>query len=204
MRRGRLAICLAASSSAASCLSKQMSCKLPKHQPVTSGRKMIVSQNEKMFVPVPVGFGRGEEDRKQVDELLAPALTEFAPQRNLPAVTISLRKLLGPGIDHDRQGNISRRQQIGHSPHVVQGSRDAALNSKRLVVAGDVQARNYPAHPRRMRIEPPWPVADKGLNRPLEKHPPPVGDHEAIDKEIRLLRRRGLRLGGALRRAAIP
>ena len=67
---------------------------------------MIVSENEEVLVPVLVGISRGEESRKQVDERLAPALTEIAPERNLPAVTIALRDLLRPGIDHDGQGNI--------------------------------------------------------------------------------------------------
>src|ERR1700676_4043265 len=111
-----------------------MSCNLLKHEAVTRRRKMIVAQNVEMFVPVLVGFGRGEEDRKQVDERLAAALTEFAPERHLPAVAISLRKLLSPGINHDRQGNISRRQQIGQRLHVLQRSCATTLHAKRLVV----------------------------------------------------------------------
>ena len=49
-----------------------MSCNLLKHEPVTRRRKMIVAQNVEMFLPVLVGFGRGEEDpeitRQQEDQ----------------------------------------------------------------------------------------------------------------------------------------
>jgi hypothetical protein len=46
---------------------------------------MVVSENAEMLVPGLVGVGRGGEDRKQVDERLAPSPTELAPQRNRPA-----------------------------------------------------------------------------------------------------------------------
>src|SRR5271166_1266065 len=71
-------------------LLKKTPCQFLKHEPVAGRREMIVAENVEMLVPVLVGASRGEEDRKQVDERLAPALAELAPERNLPAVTIAL------------------------------------------------------------------------------------------------------------------
>src|SRR5664279_5607245 len=153
---------------------KQMPCKLLKHQSVTSRREMIVAENEKMFVPVLVCVSRGEEDRKQVDERLAPALAEPAPERHLPAVAVALRQLLRPGIYHDRQWNISSCQQIGEGPHVLQGSCDAALNAKRLIGATDVQAWRCPADAAVIGIERPSSVAEQRLNRSLDVNTHPV------------------------------
>src|SRR5450759_2546685 len=141
-----------------------MFCHLPKHEPVAFSRIMIVSKDEEMFVPVPVGIGRGEERRKQVDECLAAALTKLAPERNLPTVAVSLRDLLRPRVYDDRQGNIPGRQQVGQRPNVLQGSRDAAVNSERLIGITDVEARNGPADAGVISVDRPSPVAEKGLD----------------------------------------
>src|SRR4051812_20165991 len=109
MHRGCLAIWLAAGAVKTGDFirfSKQMPCKLLKHQSVTGLREVIVSEVEEVFVPVLARFSRGKEHRKQVDECFASAFAEFAPQGNLPAVAIALRQLLRPGIYHDGQRNI--------------------------------------------------------------------------------------------------
>lgn len=180
-----------------------MSCNLHEHEPVATRREMIVSENEEMFIPILVGISGGEEDRKQVYERLATPLTELAPQGNLPTVTIPLRKLLRPRVYDDRQGNIPSRQQFGQSPHVLQGSRDTTLNSKRLITTAGVEARNRPADAGVIGIDRPSPVAEKGLNGLLEVNTHPVGHHEVIYKKISLLRRCRRRLCGALRRGAM-
>src|SRR5258705_3747933 len=180
-----------------------MSCDLHKHEPVASCREMIISENEEMFIPILVGISGGEEDRKQVYERLTTTLTELAPQGNLSTVTIPLRKLLRPRVDDDRQGNIPSRQQFGQSPHVLQGSRGTPLNSKRLITIADVEARNRPADAGVIGIDRPSPVAEKGLNERLEVNAHPVGHHEAIYKEISLLRVCRRRLCGTLRRGAM-
>src|SRR6266436_8155067 len=147
---------------------KQMFRKLPKHQPVAIDREMIISENVEMFVPILVGVSRGEENRIQIYECLATVRTEIAPERNLPAVAIALCDLLRPGVNHDRQGNFPRRQQVAQRPHVLQRSRDAAAHTKRLIAIADVEAGNRPTDAGVIGVDRPPPVAEKGLNRSLD------------------------------------
>src|SRR5262249_38060445 len=105
------------------------------HQGVAGRGEVIVADDVETLVPVPVGFARPEQCREQVDERLAMLLlAEPAPKRDLPAVAIALRDLLRPGIDDDRQRDISRSQQVGELAHVLQRALDAAIDAERLVI----------------------------------------------------------------------
>src|SRR5665647_2257334 len=148
MRRGVFASCLCASQAARPrklFLAKQIFRNLLKHEAVTRRREMVVTQNEEVLIPILVCIGRGEEGGIQIDERLAPAGAKIAPQRNLPAVAVALRKLLRPGIHYDAQGNVSGFQQISQRPHVLQRSRDTRVYSERLIIMADIEARNGPA-----------------------------------------------------------
>src|SRR6266481_4544808 len=112
--------------------SKQPFWQLAEHEPVAFCRIMVLAENKEVFVRGPVGIGGGKEHREQIDEGLAAAGAELAPKRYLPAVAVALRQLLSPGIDHDGQRNLLRRQQVGERPHVLQRPRNAALDAERL------------------------------------------------------------------------